>query len=256
MEATKNNPPYVLVILIAVVILVFLWIVNIFNISYPISITNRTVSGELSVVGEGKVDVVPDTATFQAGIVVSDAKTVKEAESQINEVNNKIVAAMTALGIKKEDIKTSNYSINPNYDYSIGTRGNNTISGYNGSANLTVKVRKTDLLPQAVEAATSAGANQVYDTQYIVDNPDKYREEARAMAINNAKDQAKKLSSELGIRLGRIVNIAESTPGQTVPYLSDSFKAMPEARIGVPAPDLQAGSQTITSTVTLYFEKR
>lgn len=235
-------------IFILVATLIALFLIKQLDISYPISVTNRTVSSEFSVVGEGKVDVIPDTATVQAGIT-AESKTVQEVEGKINEINNKIVSALERLGIDKKDIKTSNYSINPSYDFIPNSRNN--ISGYTGNASLTLTIRKQELVPQVITAATEAGANQVYNSGFTVDDPSKYREEARNKAIKNAKDQAQKLSKELGIKLGRVVNIVESAPGpdRIVPLLSR------EAGVGG-APDLQPGSQTITSVVTLYFEKR
>src|SRR3989344_5992183 len=234
-------------ILILIATLIALFLIKQLDIFYPISVTNRAVSAELSVVGEGKVDVVPDTANVQAGITAED-KTVQEVEGKINEINNKIVSALERLGIDKKDIKTSNYSINPSYDFT--PNGRNNISGYTGNASLVITVRKQELVSQVITAATEAGANQVYNSGFTVDDPSKYREEARNKAIQNAKDQAQKLSKELGIKLGKVVNIVESTPGHDgiVPFLRS------EAGLGG-APDLQPGSQTITSVVTLYFEK-
>lgn len=249
----KENQILVVVIFTAVTFLFFLSIIKYFNISYPISVTNQTVSGELAVVGEGKVEAVPNNASVQVGIVVSDASNVKDAQTKISQINNKIVAAMEKLGINKKDIKTTNYSINPNYNYQSGQ---NQINGYSGNATLTITVKKQDQLPNVVTAATEAGANQIYDTQYSIDDPAKYREEARSMAIQNAKDQAQKLASQLGIRLGKVVNIVESSPNMgAVPVMYDS-KRLEVGNGGAVAPSLQAGTQTITSIVTLYFEKR
>ena len=248
MEQIKSNPIHSSLILLFILFFASLWLIKFFDISYPISLTTRTVSGELAVVGEGKVDVVPDTASVQAGIT-AEGKTVQEVEGKINEINNKIVSALERLGIDKKDIKTSNYSINPSYDFT--PNGRNNISGYTGNASLVITVRKQELVSQVITAATEAGANQVYNSGFTVDDPSKYREEARNKAIQNAKDQAQKLSKELGIKLGKVVNIVESTPGpdRIVPLLRS------EAGLGG-APDLQPGSQTITSIVTLYFEKR
>ena len=247
MEQIKSNPIHSSLILLFILFFASLWLIKFFDISYPISLTTRTVSGELAVVGEGKVDVVPDTASVQAGIT-AEGKTVQEVEGKINEINNKIVSALERLGIDKKDIKTSNYSINPSYDFT--PNGRNNISGYTGNASLVITVRKQELVSQVITAATEAGANQVYNSGFTVDDPSKYREEARNKAIQNAKEQAQKLSKELGIKLGRVVNIVESTPGpdRIVPFLRS------EAGLGG-APDLQPGSQTITSVVTLYFEK-
>ena len=103
MEQIKSNPIHSSLILLFILFFASLWLIKFFDISYPISLTTRTVSGELAVVGEGKVDVVPDTASVQAGIT-AEGKTVQEVEGKINEINNKIVSALERLGIdKKQD---------------------------------------------------------------------------------------------------------------------------------------------------------
>ncbi|HVZ67042.1 MAG TPA: SIMPL domain-containing protein [Patescibacteria group bacterium] len=239
---------------LGIVAFVFLWVINFFNISLPLSVTNRSVSGELAVVGSGSVDVVPNNASVQVGIVVSNADSAKAAEQGVNTINNKIISSLEAIGIKKADIKTTNYSINPNYNYD---NGKNTINGYSGNANVTIKVKDTNNLSKVIEAATEAGANQVLDTQYNVEDPNKYRQEARDKAISNAKEQAQQLANQLGIKLGKIVNIVESTPdsGGPVPMYAQKDVAVGLGGGNV-APVLQPGSQTITSTVTLYFDKR
>lgn len=250
----KENKIIVIYTWILAITLIFLWLVSYLNISYPLTVTSKTTSGELAVVGEGKVDITPNNASVDLGIVSNDAKSVDDAQSQINTVNNAIVAALSQIGIQKTDIKTSNYSIMPSYDYSKG--GNGTITGYNGSATITVKVKDTSKLSDVITAATKAGANQVMGTNYSVDSPEKYREQARNNAIANAKEQAQKLATELGIRLGKVNNIVEATSdGGPQPMMFKAESAGLNAG-GAPAPDLQPGSQTITSIVTLYFDKR
>lgn len=233
-------------------VVLFFILLNALNISIPITMTTTSRSSELAVVGEGKIDVLPDTAYVDAGIYVTGVKTVAEAQNAINTVNNTILSEMKNLGIKKEDIKTSNYSINPDYNYESGK---NQIKGYNGNATTSIKVTKLDLVSRVIEKATSAGANQVQGARFTVDNPDTYREKVRDMAIDNAKEQATRLSKNLGIHLGRITNIVESSPN--TPIYSFMEKASP---VGMGGGDMRAtiepGTQTLTSTVTLYFEKK
>lgn len=237
-----------------VLALFFLWVVHYFNISFPLTVTQRTDS-ELAVVGEGKVDITPDTASVDLGIIVNDAKTVEEAQTKINTINNAIVAGVQAAGVDKKDVRTSNYSVTPNYNYD---KGANTITGYNGNVTVTIKVRDTTKLAEVIQQATKGGANQVMGTNYTVDKPEDYREKARQKAIDNAKEQAQKLASQLGIRLGKVVNIVESSGGTgVVPMMYEkSAVVMNMGGSNMPAPDLQPGTQTITSTVTLYFDKK
>lgn len=230
-----------------------LFLINFLNISFPVSMTTTSRSSELAVVGEGKIDISPDTAYVDAGIYVNNVKTVQEAQDKITSVNNAIITSMQGLGVKKEDIKTSNFSINPDYLYESGR---NQIRGYSGNATVTVKTTNLALVAQIIVAATTAGANQVQGARFTIDNPQTYREQVREKAITNAKEQAKKLASTLGIKLGKITNIVESTPDSIMyPYMAKSAPMALEGMADAQA-IIEPGTQTLTSTVTLYFEKR
>lgn len=249
-----NKPLVITYICIVLITLAALVAIKEFNISYPLTVTSAYPSTELSVVGEGKVDVVPDTATITAGIVVNSAADVPTAEKQINEINNKIIEVLKSLNIPKTDIQTSNYSINPNYVYDKEQR----IQGYNASATVTVKTHDMTLAPTIMTKLTEAGANQVNGVQFSVDSMTKYREEARNKAIADAKAQAEKLASQLGIRLGKITNIVESHNGAPIPMMAkayDTNEGMGAGMMNQPA-TIEPGTQTITSTVTLFFEKK
>ncbi len=253
MELPKSNLIHSSIIVSAIAVFILLWAIRFFNIALPISITTKQeTSSELSVVGDGKVDVIPDTATVSVGITVTNAATATEAQSKATQINNAIISALTTLGIDKKDIKTTDYSISPSYNYSTGQ---NTVSGYNATASVSIKVTNTALLPQVIQAATDAGANQINNTEYSVDNPEKFREQARSMAIQNAKDQAQKLANQLGIRLGKITNIVESNQGVPEPLPFRAGGVLDASMSKSVAPNLEAGSQTITSEVTLFFEK-
>ncbi len=235
----------------AFIIFLFLFLIKAFNISYPLTITTTSRTSELAVVGEGKIEVVPDLAYVEAGITVNNASTVDEAQKTINNVNNEIIKSMKSLGIPKDDIKTSNYSIFPNYDYDSKT---NKISGYNGNVTITIKTKKLTQTSQIIEKATAAGANQIQGVRFEIDKPENYREKAREEATKNAKTQAEKLAKKLGIKLGKITNIVEETNSSTTPFYQ-TYSAKAIGGVGEDA-TIEPGSQTITSTVTLYFEKK
>ena len=86
----------------------------------------------------------------------------------------------------------------------------------------------------------------------MVSQPELYREQARNAAIKNAKDQAVKIAKNLGIKLGKVTNMVESS-SNTPSYYS---KALPVSGGGMGGGiNIEPGSQTVTSEVTLYFEK-
>lgn len=235
---------------ILVLTIIALFVIKYFNISYPISVSTSQVSRELSVVGEGKVEVIPDTAIVEVGITVNNIDTAKDAQNELTITNNQIIEALKKIGIAQKDIKTTNISVYPNYDYQSGT----SIVGYNGNANLSVTVKKVDMASTVVDVATQNGANEVHGPNFTLDKPEKYREQARNKAIQNAKQQAEKLAKSLDIKLGKVVNMVESSqsPASYDRYAAESMMMSG----GAGGPSYEPGNQTITSIVTLYFEKK
>lgn len=228
-----------------------LFLIKAFDISYPLTITTTTKSTELAVVGEGKVEATPDTVYIDVGITVNNQSTTEAAQKKIDEVNNAILAAMGKLGIAKADIKTTNYSIYPNYKYE---NNENRINGYNGNASISIKVSDVKLATQVTTEATKAGANQINGSRFVIDKPEKYREQARNEAITNARQQAETLAKQLGITLGKVTNIVESSPNGVIGPMY--AKADMAGAGGGGGAQFEPGTQTISSTVTLYFEKK
>jgi len=248
MEDKKVTSTYAGVLVLTIIALA---VIKYFNISYPIAVTNYSASRELSVVGEGKVEVIPDTATVEVGITINNATTAREAQGKLDKANTEIIKALKKIGVAKPDIKTTNISVYPNYSYDGAV---SDIVGYNGNATLSIRIRKIEMASQIVDQATQAGANEVRGPNFSVEQLEKYREEARNLAIENAKEQAKKLAQSLGIKLGKISNIVEATANQG-PILYDTA-VRAEGMGGAGAPTYEPGNQTITSVVTLYFEKK
>lgn len=225
-----------------------LYLIKIFDISYPLTIVSTSRTNELSVVGEAKMEITPDTAYVNLGITTKE-KTVKEVQDKINQVNNSLINELRNLGIKKEAIKTTNYSVYPDYDYTFGQK----IIGYSGNASLQVKLKNFDLINKTLEIAEKVGVNQINGVNFVVEKPEIYREKVREKAIENAKNQAQKLAKTLGIRLGKITNIVEAHPQEPVPYFKSASLGMGG---GGDSAVIEPGVETISTVVTLYFEKR
>lgn len=235
-------------------IALFLFLIKAFDISYPLKVTVANTSQELAVTGEGKIEATPDTAYVDVGVTVNNMKTVEEVRNSMNTINNKLIESVKKLGISSKEIKTTNYSIYPTYTYENNA---NKITGYEGNATVSIKTKKISSVPLIIEETTKAGANQINNTRFAIDTPEKYRELARTNAINNAKDQAEKLAKSLGIKLGKITNIVESTSAGVSPMDGVMYAKTSSAGLGGGvAPTLESGSQTVSSVVTLYFEKR
>lgn len=217
----------------------------------PISSVVTQKQDQFTVSGEGKVTVIPDMAVIDVGIT-ANRPTVKAAQDHANTVINGVSDAVKKLGVDQKDIKTTNYSIYPQYDYTAGSIGR--ITGYQVSVSLNLKVRNIDLANQVVDASTGGGANTVGGITLTV-NEDRQKQllqEARELAVKEAKDKATSLARAAGLTLGRIINVQESgrTPGP-IPMLERAV-----ALGGGGDTKIEAGSTDIVSTITLTFETR
>lgn len=236
-------------VLLTIFLIIFsLYLIKVFNISYPITIVSTSKTSELAVVGEAKMEVSPDTAYVYLG-VISNEVTVKQVQEKINQVSNQLIEQLKKLGIKKEAIKTTNYSIYPRYDYEKGEK----IIGYTGNVDLQIKIKDFKLISPILTKAEELGINQIKGVKFSIDQPEIYREKVREKAIENAKKQAEKLAKTLGIKLGRVTNIIESSPQTPISYLKSPAIGSGGERDSMA---IEPGLETISTVVTLYFEKR
>lgn len=203
----------------------------------------------ITVDGEGKIVALPDLATINLG-VQTENKEVATAQKENTEKMNKIIEAIKAQGVKPADIQTTNYQINPQYDYRDGST---KLRGYIVTQNLTLSIRDLSKLGYILEIAGSLGANQVGGLNFTVDKPDNFKNEARQKAIINARAKAERLAASLGVRLGAIRNFNES--GINPPIFYSKIEAFgvgggPES----PVPSIEEGSLEINSHVTIVYE--
>lgn len=220
--------------------------------------TNDKPQNVLSISAEGKVKAIPDTATITLGVMAQgrDQKTVAD---DANKKINDITSFVKSLGIPKEDIATSQSSLQPQYDWQSSTQ---RISGYQSSQTVTVTVRgvdkNTDVVNRLMAGAVDNGANQVYGSQFSIDDPDSLRQEARKLAIAKAKEKAQELAREAGIKLGKVVSISEAgTSGDyPMPYYSEAGGRGGVAMDSksVTPPSVEVGTQEIIQSMTVTFE--
>jgi uncharacterized protein YggE len=201
--------------------------------------------------GEGETTAVPDTAVVTLGISET-ANSIEQVKNKVNTKINDIISGLKKLEIEEKKIKTTNYSIYPNYDY---TNGTNRITGYSISQTLQVEITPIEKANKALDLSTEKGANMVGNIEFKVNDKDREKLEikARENAIKKAKEKAQNIASAAGIRLGRIVNVYESgTEQPPVIYAKESL-----ARGGDTAnqsTELQPGENTIHISVTLSYE--
>jgi uncharacterized protein YggE len=197
--------------------------------------------------GEGKAVVKPDIAMVTLGVKTQAAKSA-DAVSQNNQKMNEVIKAVKEAGVEDKDVQTTSYNLYPVYDY---TRDGSVFKGYSLDQNISVKVRNLDKVNDVLDKATSKGANTVGQLSFTVDDMEKVRSEARAKAIDQAKQKAKALSEQAGLKLGKLVSVSEgyNTPYPVAYGMGGTGAAMEKSV----APDIQPGQQEVNITVSLTY---
>lgn len=216
----------------------------------------------ITVSGEGESFAVPDLASFTF-TVSADASTVSTAQEQVTKKIDAILAALEDQGIEEKDIKTSDYSVWPKYTYtnmpctpSYCPPSKQIPDGYTAQHSVMVKVRKTEDAGKALAIAGEQGATNLSGISFTVDDPDKVTEEARALAIKDAKAKAEILSDELGVRLVKVVSFTDSTDGNVpMPYYTMDARGGAEVS-QAKAPTIPTGENKVRVTVQITYEIR
>lgn len=217
--------------------------------------TTSQMKGEpFSVSGEGKVFVTPDIAKISLGIEVNGAS-LKTVQSNVNAKAKALTDSLKKLGIAEADIKTTSYSVYPEYDY---TNSVGRIIGFRVSTSYEVTIRDFDKVNDAITTSTTSGANIVGGVSFeLNDKTEKEKlQEARKLAVKDAKDKASGLAGAAGITLGRITNVSENQGSPTRLMYADKAVGLGGGSPEPATPNIEPGQTEINITVTLSYEVR
>lgn len=209
--------------------------------------------GAISVSGEGRAFAVPDIAEINLGVSTGRQATAAAAMAKLQASMDAVVNAVKSQGVEDKDIRTESYWLSPVYDY---VDGRQIPRGFEANQSVRVKVRDIDNASAVIEAGTSAGSNQVGSINFTMDDPEELRSRAREEAIAEAKEKAKVLADQLGVRLGEIKSFSEGYGGgYPVPMYYDRAVM----NVGGGADEqmkaaLPAGEQEVVVNVSITYE--
>ena len=208
----------------------------------------------LSLTGQAEVKAAPDIAVISAG-VVSEARTAREALTLNNKAMASALQTIEASGVAKKDIQTSNFSVQPKYKYpkrsSTGEQAPPQIVGYTVSNTVTVIVRELSDLGEILDAVVSSGINQMNGLSFSIAEPAPLRNQARKLAVAEARERAELYAQAAGVSLGNILSISEA--GSVRPPQPVSRRAAFEAAAAAAVPIAQ-GQQSSEMQVNIVWE--
>jgi uncharacterized protein YggE len=199
---------------------------------------------QVTVVGSGQVQGVPDTLTADAGIEFT-APDVTTAMNRTNERQQAVINALVGAGLDRKDISTTTVRMEPQY-----SNGTATITGYRATNAIHVRIHPTDAASRmlALIVGTGGDATRISSVSYSIADDSQLVKDARARAFNDAKARADQYAQLSGLRLGRVLSISEVSGNASTP---GGPPAPPRSMAAVP---LEPGQQTVSFSVTAVWE--
>lgn len=232
-------------------VLILLAVTAIVIVSVVMALRKQDAPNQFTASATGRVFAKPDIANIMIGLKTEAKKTAAEAVKENTNKMNEVTAELKKLGIEERDIKTTNYSLNPFYDWKDGVQA---LKGYEVYQNLTVKVRDLNKIGEVIAKTTEKGANQVGGINFTIDDPDELRNQARAEAIAKAKAKGLKIAEIAGLKLKEVVNVYENNVQYPEMYYGKDMALGLGGGGGVPSPEISAGENEVVVEVTVAWK--
>ena len=217
----------------------------------PIGMSSVGMSSDgtlLSVSAQAEARRTPDVATISTGVVTQAADANAAMRANAAQMD-KVMGAIKTAGIAERDIQTSGINLNPQYKYVENQ--NPTITGYQASNTVNLKVRDLAKLGKVLDALVASGANQINGPSFEVDQPEPGYDEARRNALDKAQARAAMYAKTLGLRVRRIVSISEGggfRPPGPVPMMAMAARAKAEDT------SISPGETSLSVNLDVVFE--
>jgi uncharacterized protein YggE len=197
---------------------------------------------EITAWGSGSVSLPPDIAMVEAA-VETNAASAADAIAQNNARYERVVAALTSLGVARSDISLTYYNISYNPRPQNGPPSSGERYGYTVSRNFSVKVRQIGSAGRASDACIGAGATAINGVSFGLADPSVAREQATVKAVGQARANAQALAAAAGLHIVSIKRIELAGGGPPAP--------MPLARVAIENAPTQFDQSNVNVTVSV-----
>ena len=197
----------------------------------------------ISVSSTGTVKVTPDAVRLNAS-VSAIAKVSKEALTNANLAADKFRTSILANGIDKKNLASTTLTMYPEYNYT--QEAGNVLIGYRASQSFEVIIRNAAKAGEIVDAVVASAGDALYIngvTPFVFDNT-KATEAARISAVKNSKAKAASYAKLLGVKIGKIIYLQESSAPSSYPI------SMVQAKSDAGATEIDLGQQDISVSVS------
>jgi uncharacterized protein YggE len=205
---------------------------------------------QISVMGEGKVKVVPDQVVILA-TVETKGNNAKDVKKQNDIQMDAVLKLLKSMNLASTDFKTKRVSLNPQYDFEKKKHS------YNATQTIEILLRDLSKYDELMEGLVVQGINRIDNVTFQSSKLTQYQSEARKLAMREAKTKADDYVSVLGQKVGMAITINDNSQTyypQPV-YASMKTMSMDESAAAAPPRETMAvGEIEIIANVSVSFK--
>jgi uncharacterized protein len=202
--------------------------------------------------GVASTEVVPDIATISLGVDTERPKAADAARDNALAAQA-IVGEIKAQGIEAKDIKTPSVTLSPVYDEVRDASGyvtKRTLRGYAARNALSVRIRDVAKAGVLAGQLMDKGANRFFGIEFDYTQKEAKYEALRGDAVRDALRKANSYVNGLGLKLGRVLEIAtKATYPANAGMPVDALAAKREASVPV-----EPGTEVLRTEVQVTWE--
>ena len=180
-----------------------------------------TVVPTVSVQGSSQVEVIPDQAKINLGVVTT-GKTAEEAQVENAALANAVQAKLFAMGIAQDKLHTTQYAVYPIHSNEEKQK-TPAIVGYRVSHTLTATVEDMTKIGTVIDSALSAGANQILGISFMKQDDTQLKSQALQDAVKEATAKAAAIAGASGKKLGRVITVQENGVSVHLPEYTQRY---------------------------------
>lgn len=197
----------------------------------------------MTVTGNGQVKATPTSAQLHIE-VQTQGNNVQVPQQENTIIMNQVIQSLVTLGIPREQIQTTSYTITPLYQFEDGKQ---IFKGYEVINAVTVNVTNIDDLGLIIDTAIENGANRIANIQFNIDHIDAYYQQALRVALQNAQLKAKTIAETMHLPLQLLpIEIVEEQVNTPILY-----RSMVDASGNTP---IEQGQVAIQATVRVTYQ--
>ncbi len=173
---------------------------------------------QISVSGHGEANTEPDTVILSLGVSVL-RETVTEAITEAADLMTAVIRILRDQGVEETDIRTTNFAVFPQFDFNH--RGERDLRGFSASNQISASLRDVHTAGALIDAAAKAGGDDVIinSISFAIDDPETLVDEARELAVVDARRKAEQFAALANVDLGDVISISEPGDNSRTPQI-------------------------------------